>query len=118
MFKCEVTCVRYAHSIQETQAIYRVSDKGNSKTNNHQLTGKVGNRSFTIGQIDKSIKIGDLLRCDGLPFLSKPLNRKKIIYWTKDKPYSQPIKNEIYEDAISGYSPFQLDSGYWVLRKK
>ena len=103
MFKCEVIGVRYYLNIKETQVIYRVSDKGNSRTSNHKLTGKPGNCSFIIGEIDRSIKKGDLIRCDGLPFMAKPT------------PF--PRTKKIYQTS-STYLPFQLDSGYWVLRKK
>ena len=115
MFKCEVIGVRYYLNIKETQVIYRVSDKGNNKTYNHQLTGKVGNRSFIIGEVDKSIKTGDLIRCDGLPFMAKPAYsaRTKIVKDSNNCKQKVTIKYNL----PSGYSPFKLDSGYWVLRK-
>lgn len=114
MFKCEVTSARYYHKIQETQVIYKVSDKGNSKTVNHKLTGKPGNCSFLIGEIDRSIKKGDLIRCDGLPYMVKPRNALK---YERDSNGNRFLVS-IEKNVPVGYKPFQLDSGYWVLRRK
>ena len=50
----------------------------------------------------KGMKSGDIVRVDGLPFLSKPslhtIQRKLPMYW-------------------ENYKPVQLSSGYWVLRE-
>jgi len=89
MFKCMIIRVTKFHKLQETIVHFKVSGIGNHNTDNHKLVGVTGNNRFILGQIDTSIKVGDLLRCDGLPYTSKP----------------------------EGYSPVQLDSGYWVLRK-
>ena len=117
MFKCQVESVRHYNSIQETMVRFKVSDIGNSKKPNHKLTGTVDNIHFTIGEIDHSIKEGDLLRCDGLPYMSRPSNKKVSVVWTQDEPYSKITIHKVLKDRVPGYSPFQLDSGYWVLRK-
>lgn len=103
MFKCEVTKVVVDSFLQETHVGFRVSTKGSSSSPNHSLVGTRKNNFFLIGEIDKSIKVGDLIRCDGLPFMAKPT------------PF--PRTKKIYQTS-STYLPFQLDSGYWVLRKK
>jgi len=50
----------------------------------------------------KEMRSGDVVRVDGLPFLSKPslhtIQRKLPMYW-------------------ENYQPVQLSSGYWVLRE-
>lgn len=113
MFKCEVVDIRHFNAIQETQVVYRVGDKGSNKTINHPITGKTGNRSFIIGETDKSIKTGDLLRCDGLPFMTKPKSR--IINVKDSNGRVMYVKSK---ELPHGYKPFQLDSGFWVLRRK
>lgn len=118
MLKCEVTKVVTDSFLQETHVQFRVSTKGSSSSLNHKLVGTRRNNYFIIGEADKSIKIGDLLRCDGLPFMAKPVNSRKCVYWTRDEKTSNNQKNYGYITLIPGYSPFQLDSGYWVLRKK
>lgn len=116
MFKCEVVDIRHFNAIQETQVVYRVGDKGSNKTINHPITGKTGNNYFSIGEVDKSIKTGDLIRCDGLPFMAKPAYsaRTKIVKDSNNCEHKVTIKYNL----PSGYAPFQLDSGYWVLRRK
>lgn len=94
MFKCQVINIIKGSYVKETYVKFKVSDVGNFSTNNHSLTGTYDSSTFTIGQIDNSIRVGDLLRCDGLPYMSRPT--------TSDKRYKS----------------FQLESGYWVLRKK
>lgn len=139
MFKCEVTFVLKDRQNQETYVEYKVSTKGNSKTPNHSLVGSKYNERFFIGQVDNSIKKGDLLRCDGLPFTVRPVNKRNRIVKIGEKvskgtivttPTGRKFKNiedyvmedcgfkfRILEEIIPGYKPFQLDSGYWVLRK-
>ena len=48
------------------------------------------------------IKIGDIVRCDGLPFKAKPATYYEF---------------ETIKFKIPSYKPFQLNNGYWVLRK-
>ena len=118
MFKCEVTRVSTSRNYQETLVYFKISNKGSSKIPNHKILEKSYHNRFIIGQIDRSIKIGDLIRCDGLPFMAKPVNSRKCVYWTRDEKTSNNQKNYGYITLIPGYSPFQLNSGYWVLRKK
>ena len=72
---------------------------GNTKTLSKKLTHPLDRtRYFIIGQPDFSIKKGDAIRYDGLPFVSRPRSFKD-------------------RETNSTYKPFKLDSGYWVLRK-
>ena len=114
MFKCEVIKVVKEVMYQETYVQFKISTIGNVDKPNHKLTGSVRNDDFIIGQIDNSIKKGDLIRCDGLPYMTKPTYsvRTKIV---KDSNGYSKVK--IRYNLPKGYKPFQLDSGYWVLRR-
>lgn len=114
MFKCKVTKVFKSKYYQETYIKFEVSNVGNSSVKNHSLVGSFGNNCFTIGQVDNSIKKGDLIRCDGLPYISKPPTFNRT--YTTDSNGSR-VKS-ISFNIPEGYRPFQLESGYWVLRKK
>ncbi len=48
------------------------------------------------------IKVGDIVRCDGFPFKVKPRTYYEV---------------ETIKIKIHSYKPFQLNNGYWVLRK-
>ena len=117
MFKCEVKRIRYSLNLQETAVAFRISNIGNPKTPNHRLLNThPDNSHFIVGEIDRSIKVGDLLRCDGLPFTSKPVRTINSKY-TYDSNKIKRVVQYVY-DLPEGYRPFQLDSGYWVLRRK
>ena len=115
MFKCMIIRVTKFHKLQETIVHFKVSGIGNHNTDNHKLVGVTGNNRFILGQIDTSIKVGDLLRCDGLPYTSKPVRTINTKY-NKDSSGKLVLTKYVY-GIPEGYSPVQLDSGYWVLRK-
>lgn len=54
------------------------------------------------------LKVGDILRCDGLPFKVRPYDGKDI-YNSRNKTWERQYK-------YPGYRSVQLKSGYWVLR--
>ena len=117
MFKCEVKNVYFYNKFQETEVVFKIGKTGTSKTPNHKLLSEhVGNSFFIIGEIDRSIKKGDLLRCDGLPYMTKPVRTVNTKY-TYDSNKIKRVVQYVY-DLPEGYKPFQLDSGYWVLRKQ
>jgi hypothetical protein len=113
MFKCEVVEIYKFPVFQETLVQFKVSKIGSKKLKNHDLVGTLGFHSFIIGQIDNSIKKGDLIRCDGLPYMSKPPLFNKV--YTRDSNGTR-VK-DIRFNRPEGYKPFRLESGYWVLRK-
>ena len=62
----------------------------------------------------KGIKVGDVLRCDGLPFMSRPAS---IIKTNEDGRV--PIIFSITKGRLIHHythKPYKLESGYWVLR--
>lgn len=65
---------------------FEKSHIGSDYSTNHPLI-KLYNSSVCF----KGIEVGDLLRCDGLPNVGRPIK-------------------------IKGYKPFQLESKFWVLR--
>jgi hypothetical protein len=113
MFKCQVVKIIKSDWYQRTYVKFKVSGIGNPSTRSHKLTGKDHNNTFTIDQIDNSIKVGDLLRCDGLPYMSKPPLFNTV--YTRDSNGTR-VKY-IRFNRPEGYRPFRLESGYWVLRK-
>ena len=115
MYKCEVQDIRYLFNIKETSVRFKQSDiKGKTYrlTRIHPLTATYLNRSFTLSEIDKSIEKGDLLRCDGLPFSSKP----SMTGYISKRVGSERIREKVLKYP-AGYRPVKLDSGYWVIRK-
>jgi hypothetical protein len=113
MFKCKVVKIIKSNCFKGTYVRFKVSNIGNPSTRNHKITGRDGNNTFTIGQIDNSIKVNDLLRCDGLPYMSKPPLFNKV--YTRDSNGTK-VK-DVRLNIPEGYKPFRLESGYWVLRK-
>jgi hypothetical protein len=113
MFKCEVVEIYKFPVFQETLVQFKVSKIGSKKLKNHNLVGTLGFHSFIIGQIDSSIKKGDLIRCDGLPYMSRPNNLVRRYKTDSNGAYLHETSSNIPK----GYKSFQLESGYWVLRK-
>ena len=117
--------VKYVWLVDGLANSYLLEDskRGLVKPRNHPLHSN----SKVLTEL-LSVRVGDILRCDGLPFMSRP----RPIYTLKRVPmdvYGLPIKKVIgarIGDEVSLYSsfnkvktyePVKVHESYWVLRK-
>ncbi len=91
---------------------YKVKDSkiGRSKNRLHPSLNK---DLFYTGD-NHHLKVGDILRCDGLPFMSRPRPIKTIDYNMNTDRLSIHRKRSLRENIT--HKPVQLPSGFWVLR--
>lgn len=110
MKKMEVNRIAYTGGLTLIQL--KRSHIGEDKPIKHPLTGC--HRSTYSSRVLAGIKIGDVLRCDGLPFMSRPTpiiktnenGRKPLIYSRTNGKFIHHYT----------HNPYKLESGYWVLR--
>lgn len=68
-----------------------------------QGTNRIANiRKRIEFDTDLDIEEGDIVRCDGIPFQAKPRTYYKV---------------DTVKIKIHSHKPFQLNNGYWVLRR-
>lgn len=87
--------------INEKMGTYATADSefGSDKIRNHPLFTPL--HPIPVNDIE----MGDIVRCDGLPFMSRPETIYKIPLYKR------------HSSTKKLYEPCQLTNGMWVLRK-
>ena len=109
MKKMEVSDVLYGTLL--TRISFKESVIGKENPNAHPL--RVYKEWFVRSSVD-GIRIGDIVRCDGLPFQSRPAPIVKLTETGRTPLIYSKTKGRFVHHYT--HRPFRLKLGLWVLR--